>query len=138
MLNAESIIHNSSFSHLLIANRFTKMTNPTPTEKPTLQPSSSKPIAPGPIRCLSGATISGGLAIALYSLTAAIAQTFAAKPIHSDNPAVVNIASAVRTLVVGIAALGAGIFGVVAIGLVALAIQVSIQRIIKRSTPPSD
>ena len=113
------------------------MTNPTPIEKPTLQSSNSE-ATPGPVRCLTGALMSGGLAIALYSLTVAIARNFAAKPIHSDNPAVVNIASAVRTLVVGIAALGAGIFGVVAIGLVALAIQVSIQRIIKRSTPPSD
>lgn len=82
--------------------------------------------------------MSGGIGFALYSLTAAIAQTFATKPIHSDNPAVVNIASAVRTLVVGIVALGTGIFGVVTVGLVALAIQLTIQRLTKRSAPPSD
>ena len=60
----------------------------------------------------------------MYFLTAAIAQTFATKPIHSDNLAVVNIASAVRTLVVGMSALGTGIFGLVAVGLVALAMQI--------------
>lgn len=89
---------------------------------PKLTESSTEP--PTPLRCLTGALISGGLAIALYSLTAAIAQTFATKPIHSNNVAVVNIASAVRTLVVGMSALATGIFGLVAIGLVALAVQV--------------
>ncbi|MBV9387837.1 MAG: DUF3082 domain-containing protein [Chroococcidiopsidaceae cyanobacterium CP_BM_ER_R8_30] len=87
---------------------------------------------PGPWRCLSGALIAGGIATALYFLTASIAQTFAAKPVHSTNPAVVNIASAVRTLVVGMSALGTGIFGLVAFGLVALAIQIFVQRLIKK------
>ena len=82
--------------------------------------------------------MSGGIAIALYSLTAAIASSFATKPIHSNNPAVINIASAVRTLVVGMAALGTGIFGGVTVGLVALAIQLLFQQMAKRSTPPSD
>ena len=49
------------------------------------------------------------------------------KPIHSDNPMVVNISSAVRTLVVGVVALGMGIFGLVAIGLFALMVQLLIQ-----------
>jgi len=97
------------------------MSNPK-TEPQTEQTS------PTPLRCLTGALISGGLASALYSLTVAIAQTFAAKPIHSDNVAVVNIASAVRTLVVGMSALGTGIFALVAVGLVALAIQLLIQK----------
>jgi hypothetical protein len=114
------------------------MNNPTPTKNSTTRSSGSAQTSPTPWRCLIGAVISGGLAIALYSLTTAIAHTFASKPIHSDNPAVINIASAVRTLVVGITALGAGIFGVVAIGLVALAIQLLVQKITKRSAPPSD
>jgi hypothetical protein len=42
---------------------------------------------------------------------------------------VINIASAVRTLVVGIVALGAGIFGLVALGLFALSIQLLIQKL---------
>jgi hypothetical protein len=57
----------------------------------------------------------------------AIATTFASKPIHSDNQIVINIASAVRTLVVGVVALGMGIFSIVTIGLLALAIQLLIQ-----------
>lgn len=82
---------------------------------------------PTPLRCITGATISGGLAFAMYSLMIAIATTFASKPIHSDNQIVINIASAVRTLVVGVVALGMGIFSIVAIGLLALAVQLLIQ-----------
>jgi hypothetical protein len=114
------------------------MNNPTPTENPIAQSHDTAQTLPSPVRCLSGALISGGMAIALYSLMTSIAQTFAAKPIHSDNPAVVNIASAVRTLVVGIVALGTGIFGLVALGLVALAVQILVQRLTKRFAPPSD
>lgn len=88
---------------------------------------------PTPLRCLMGALISGSLGIALYKLTASIAQTFAAKPIHSDNPAVINITAAVRTLVVGMTALGTGIFGLVAIGLVGLAMQILIQQFTKNA-----
>lgn len=110
------------------------MNNSTPTQKP-INSSNMEPTSPTPLRCITGALMAGGIGLALYSLTAAIAQTFASKPIHSNNPAVVNIASAVRTLVVGITALGTGIFGVVAVGLVALAIQLSIQKITR--TPPS-
>lgn len=113
------------------------MTNPTPNQTPTTQ-SSDAVTPPTPLRCLSGALIAGGLAIALYSLTASIAQTFAAKPIHSDNQFTVNIASAVRTLVVGMSALGTGIFGLVALGLVALAIQVFVQQLTKPPVPPVD
>jgi hypothetical protein len=67
----------------------------------------------------------------MYSLMIAIATTFATKPIHSDNPMVLNIGSAVRTLVVGVVALGTGIFGIVAIGLLALAVQLLIQQVTK-------
>jgi hypothetical protein len=95
---------------------------------------SKDPTPVTPLRCLIGAVISGGIAFAAYSLTIAIAQTFAAKPIHSDNFTVVNIATAVRTLVVGIMALGTGIFGIVAIGLVALAIQLSIQKLMNKGS----
>jgi Protein of unknown function (DUF3082) len=38
----------------------------------------------------------------------------------------VNIATAVRTLVVGSTALGAAVFGIIAVGLFALGIQVAI------------
>jgi len=106
------------------------MTNPKNTD---LANSVTSQTQPTPLRCLTGALISGSLAIALYWLTASIAQTFAAKPIHSDNQAVISIASAVRTLVVGMVALGTGIFGLVALGLVGLAIQILIQQLTKKS-----
>ncbi|MEY3255073.1 MAG: hypothetical protein RLZZ29_204 [Cyanobacteriota bacterium] len=95
--------------------------------KEPLESAQSTTAPPTPLRCITGATISGGLAFAMYSLMIAIATTFASKPIHSDNQIVINIASAVRTLVVGVVALGMGIFSIVAIGLLALAIQLLIQ-----------
>ncbi|QLE58399.1 DUF3082 domain-containing protein [Nostoc sp. TCL26-01] len=81
-----------------------------------------------PLRCVLGAAVAGGLGYAAYSLMIAIATNFAKKPIHSDNQLVVNLTSAVRTLVVGIVALGSGIFSLVAIGLLALGIQLLIQQ----------
>ncbi|PMB19589.1 hypothetical protein CEN47_23020 [Fischerella thermalis CCMEE 5319] len=87
-----------------------------------------------PLRSLIGAVISGALAFAAYSLMSAIATSFAAKPLHSDNVIVLRISSAVRTLVLGIAALGSGVFAIVAIGLVALAIQLFFQQLVKRES----
>lgn len=89
-------------------------------------------------RCLSGSLVAGAISIPLYLLTLSIAQTFANKPVRSGNLSVVNIAVAVRTLVVGMSALGTGIFGLVAIGLVGLAIQILIQRFMKQLTSSSD
>lgn len=99
----------------------------------TQQPEQRAQVSPTPFRCLTGAMISGGLAFASYSLMIAIATTFAKKPIHSENPMVVNLSSAVRTLVVGIIALGTGIFGLVAIGLLALAVQLLVQKLTNKS-----
>ncbi|MDJ0738064.1 MAG: DUF3082 domain-containing protein [Nostocaceae cyanobacterium] len=84
-----------------------------------------------PFRCLTGSVISGGLAFAAYNLMIAIAISFANKPIHSDNQIVLRISSAVRTLVLGIMALGTGVFGIVAIGLLALAIKLTFQQLTK-------
>lgn len=103
-----------------------------PTPNPKSQLAEMPETLPGPWRCLSGALIAGTIATALYFLTASIAQTFASKPVHSTNPTVVNIASAVRTLVVGMSALGTGIFGLVAVGLVALTIQIFVQRLMPK------
>lgn len=87
-------------------------------------------VPPTPFRCVTGSLVSGGFAFAMYSLMISIATTFANKPIHSDNQMVISISSAVRTLVVGVVALGAGIFGIVAVGLLALAGQLLIQKLI--------
>ena len=90
-------------------------------------------VQPTPLRCFTGAVISGGLGYAGYSLMISIATTFATKPIHSDNPMVVNIASAVRTLVVGVIALGTAIFGIVALGLLALGMQLLVQQLTQKN-----
>ncbi|MGD1865765.1 MAG: DUF3082 domain-containing protein [Phormidesmis sp.] len=76
-----------------------------------------------PLRCFTGAMTSAGFSLLGYKLTVSIATSFANKPITSDNPIAVNISAAVRTLVTGMAALGAGVFGVAALGLAALGIQ---------------
>ena len=84
---------------------------------------------PTPTRCITGALICGGLGFAMYKLMISIATTFANKPVTSDNPMVVSISSAVRTLVVGVVALGTGIFGIVGVGLLALAVQLVIKQL---------
>lgn len=81
--------------------------------------------------------VAGGIAFVLYMLTAAIAQTFATKGIQSDNLTTQRIAAAVRTLVIGLSALGTGIFGLAAFGLFGLGIQLLIQRL-KGATPPAN
>lgn len=89
---------------------------------PTPQPSPDKaPVTLG--RCLLGAIIAAALAIALYFLTASIAQTFAAKPPQTSSQLALKISLAVRTLVVGTTALGTGLFGFVSLGLIALGFQ---------------
>ncbi|MEH2361215.1 DUF3082 domain-containing protein [Nostoc sp.] len=91
-------------------------------------------VTASPLRCFTGAVISGGMGFAVYSLMIAIATNFATKPIHSINPLVVKISSAVRTLVVGVVALGSGIFSIVAIGLLALGVQLLIQQFTKEKS----
>jgi Protein of unknown function (DUF3082) len=78
-----------------------------------------------PFNCLMASLISGGLAFAVYSLMAAIIQTYANKPVVADNEIVLRITVAVRTLVIGVAALGTGVFGFVAVGLFLLGLQVT-------------
>ena len=107
------------------------MTNSTTASKSNTQSPTTVPKNVSPWRCWLGTLISGSLAIALYLLTSSIAHTFAAKPIPSTNPLAMNIAVAVRTLVMGIAALGTGVFGLVALGLFALGIQILVQRLRK-------
>ncbi|MEH1899986.1 DUF3082 domain-containing protein [Nostoc sp.] len=100
----------------------------------TPQTDAKEQMATSPLRCFTGAVISGGMGFAVYSLMIAIATNFATKPIHSINPLVVKISSAVRTLVVGVVALGSGIFAIVAIGLLALGVQLLIQQLTKEKS----
>jgi hypothetical protein len=72
---------------------------------------------------LVGAIIAAVLAYACYSMASSIAGTFAAKPIQTDNLIVQRISAAVRTLVVGLTALGMGTFSLATLGLLGLAVQ---------------
>ena len=80
-----------------------------------------------PLRCLFASIISGAIAFGLYLLLNSIVQTYANKAVTSSNPVVVNLTAAVRTMVMGIVALGTGVFGVVAIGIFLLGIQLTVQ-----------
>ncbi|MGB3403532.1 MAG: DUF3082 domain-containing protein [Microcoleaceae cyanobacterium] len=81
-----------------------------------------------PFRCLTGSLISSCFAIASYLLTSSVAQTLAQTPIRSGNQYAMQIASAVRTLVIGMCALGTGVFTIAAVGLLALMVQIMIQK----------
>jgi len=83
---------------------------------------------PSPFRCFMGAILAAVMAYGLYNMTSAIGLSFATKPISSDSLVVQRISSAVRTLVVGMSAMGTGIFGLAAFGLFGLGIQLLIRR----------
>ncbi len=83
---------------------------------------------PSPLKCLTGALIAGTMSIAMYTMTSKIATTFATKPMVQKTNMAVNIAAALRTLVVGSTALGAVTCGIIAIGLIGLAIQVAFSK----------
>lgn len=91
-----------------------------------------------PFQCLASAVISGALGTGAYLLMKSIAETFASKPITSDNVFVVNISTAVRALVVGVVAFAACMCAMVTLGLIALAIQVTIQRFTNKEMPPEE
>lgn len=80
-----------------------------------------------PARSLVGAAISASLAVGLYVLTSNIAEGLANTPLPATSTTAINIAVAVRTLVLGVAALGTFVFALVAFGLLALTVQTLIQ-----------
>ena len=80
---------------------------------------------PSPLSCLTGSLLAGTMSIAMYTMTIKIATTFATNPMVQKTTMANNIATALRTLVVGSTALGTGIFGIISIGLIGLAIQVA-------------
>lgn len=100
------------------------------TSDPNLADSAAGDAAnqPTPLRCILGAGMAGVLAFGLYRMTHAIAVTFATHPVQSTNLIVQRISAAVRTLVIGMTTLGTGVFGLAAVGLLALAIQILIRR----------
>lgn len=112
------------------------MTNPTPTPNKDAQSADKRESLPGPLQSLSAALMSGGFAIALYFLTSSIAQTFANKPIASNNQTAIQISVAVRTLVVGLATLATAVFSIIGLGLVIVTVYVLIQQFKNTSDSP--
>lgn len=102
------------------------MTEPTPSTKPKVRPIEENEKVT-PLRCLVGAIISGGLSYFLYYLTTSIITTFAAKPVTADSQLAFRIATAVRTLVMGLSSLATFILVFVTLGLILLSIQLLIQ-----------
>ncbi len=82
-----------------------------------------------PLSCIFASSFAGAIAVAIYFLMSSIIETYSDKPVVSDNIFVLKITVAVRTLVIGVAALGTGVFGLVAVGLFLLGIQVAIKDI---------
>lgn len=117
----------SAFYHLKIMSDAPQPLESTPsTSSEESSTSGLKPVTP--LQCLIGAIVAGGLSYLLYRMTTSIAVSFATHKIASTSLIVQRVSSAVRTLVVGMATLGTGVFGLAAIGLFALAIQIVIQR----------
>jgi hypothetical protein len=107
----------------------------SPSEaKPSAQTGDLKPVTP--LRCVIGALLSGGFGFGMYLMTHAIALSFAAHKVDSSNLTVQRISVAVRTLVIGLTTMGTGIFGLAALGLLGLAMQLTIQQL--RHKPNSD
>jgi hypothetical protein len=79
-----------------------------------------------PMRCFTGGSISGALAIAAYLLTKSVILTYSTMPIKFKNPMAVNIASSVRTLIMGITTMATFVFLMVTVGLMALGIKLII------------
>lgn len=104
------------------------MSNSENQNKKNQQNSENNKTQATPIRCLVGSIISGILGVGLYFLTVAIATAFARTPVSTTNMFAMKIGIAVRTLVIGVSALGTGIFSIVALGLIALAIQLSFKK----------
>ncbi|MBD3883162.1 DUF3082 domain-containing protein [Phormidium tenue FACHB-886] len=104
-------------------------TSQTPPSSPTPPTQAAAENPPTPLRCFIGAVIAGGFSTALYLLTQSIVQSFAGKPLPRGNQISINIAIAVRTLVVGMSTLATAIFAIAAAGLIALGIQLLIQQL---------
>jgi hypothetical protein len=89
------------------------------------QTTPSETTLPSPLSCWTGSIIAGVMSFALYTMTMNIATTFATKPMGHKTTMAINIATAVRTLVVGSTALGTAVFGIISVGLIALGVQVA-------------
>jgi hypothetical protein len=82
-----------------------------------------------PLRSLTGAFLSATMALLLYRLTIAVIRSFAEHPTITHNQVAINLSVAVRTLVIGLVTMATGIFALVTLGLIALAVQLAIQKL---------
>jgi hypothetical protein len=90
---------------------------------------------PSPARCLSGSAIAGVMAFMMYWMANKIAMNFAARPVHGNSTAAINIAVAVRTLLVGMTSLGTAVFSIISLGLIVLAVKIALGRAQSPPTP---
>jgi hypothetical protein len=81
---------------------------------------------PSTLQCWSSAIVAGGMSYGMYILLSNTVIKFASKPIGGTTNLAINIAATVRTLLVGICALGVAVFGIIAVSLFALGIQVAV------------
>lgn len=111
-------------SKMTLPYNLSAMTSETPT-----------PSLPSPLRCLSGSAIAGVMAYMMYWMANKIAISFAAKPVAGKTDAAINIAVALRTLLVGMTCLGTAVFTIVCVGLIILAIKVALNPTPSSPTP---
>ncbi|VXD13700.1 conserved hypothetical protein [Planktothrix serta PCC 8927] len=110
------------------------MTEPTPKTPQTSSQTDSIKL----FRCITNGLMYGGIAFIFYKMTQSMAEKFANKPIQSENFTVIQMSTTVRTLVVGVFTMGTVLFSFLSVGLIILAIYVSIQRLMKLNAPSSD
>ncbi len=109
-----------------------KQNSSSPTTVKADQPKASSKPEVTPLKCLLSSVFSGVMALGIYRLMTAIIETYSTKPVISDNIIVLKLTVAVRTLVIGIAALGTGVFGFVALGLFLLGLQITFKDLSKK------
>jgi hypothetical protein len=107
----------------------------SPHQVQSLMTASAPPPTPNegqsrtPLRSLTGALLSATMALLMYQLTTGVIRSFALHPTTTHNQIAINLSVAVRTLVIGLVTMATGIFALVALGLVGLAIQLTLQNL---------
>jgi Protein of unknown function (DUF3082) len=79
-----------------------------------------------PVVAIAGSLFALGVAAALWTVTNAVAESFATHPVQSDLYVVQRAASVFRNVVMGLFALASGFFGVTGVGIMLLGVRVAI------------
>eukprot|EP00741_Cyanophora_paradoxa_P008775 tig00001374_g8492.t1 len=109
---------------------------PKRARRRTAQPTGPAPPAS---QTLAGSAMAGGISVGFYYALSAVATAFATKPVLSDNYVVIRMAGTLRSFVVGLMAMGMGVFGAAAIGLFLLALQTALRgQQAAPSAPPAE